>query len=63
MHYLSHRKGREGDITSHLLELLLLKRQKIRNIRENVEKREPSLLVGVYIGAATMEEYSDDPNN
>ena len=37
MHYLSHRKGREGDITSHLLELLLSKRQEI-GIAEELEK-------------------------
>ena len=37
MHYLSHRKRREGDITSHLLELLLSKRQEI-GIAEELEK-------------------------
>ena len=30
------------DITSHLLEWLLLKRQEITNVGEDVEKKEPS---------------------
>lgn len=45
MHYLSHRKRREGDITSHLLELLLSKRQEI-GIAEELEKP-CELLVGM----------------
>ena len=40
---------------SHLLEWLLLKRQEITSVGENVEKRKRALLVGMHIGIAAVE--------
>ena len=36
----------QSDITSYLLEQLLLKRQEIASVSENLEKREPWYTVG-----------------
>ena len=49
------------DITLHLLEWLLSKRQEITNVGENVGKREPTPLVGMKIGAAAMENSMEFP--
>ena len=40
----------------------IIKREKVTNAAENVKKRNPSaLLVGIKIGAATMENSTDVP--
>ena len=56
---MEKKKITQWDTTSHLLERHHEK--EITNAGEGVEKRDPcALLVGMYIGAATMENKMED---
>ena len=48
-------------VRHHLMpvRMAIIKKTKNKKYQRKCRKKEPSLLVGVYIDAATMEEYSD----